>query len=44
VIVSRLLANCARRHDTAVLCATHDASVEQEADEVLRLRGGRLLR
>jgi ABC-type lipoprotein export system ATPase subunit len=43
VLIADLLAETAREHGTAVLCATHDASVEHRADAVTRLRSGRVV-
>jgi ABC-type lipoprotein export system ATPase subunit len=40
VLVADLLAETARAHGTAVLCATHDHSVEHRADLVTHLRSG----
>ena len=43
VLIADLLAETARTHGTAVLCATHDRSVEHRADTVTRLRSGRVV-
>jgi len=43
VLIADLLAETARTHGTAVLCATHDRSVEHRADVVTRLRSGRVV-
>jgi hypothetical protein len=40
--IADLLAETARTHGTAVLCATHDRSVEHRADTVTRLRSSRV--